>query len=116
MVKVVDVTARIGVMARRPGRGESAVAAALVVLVTTCAPLPAAADSSGGTPRTSSPAGSPASLQHLVDALVDAGSPGATMLVRDGDQTRTYSAGVSDARTERTLDPEDRFRVGSITK
>jgi D-alanyl-D-alanine carboxypeptidase len=90
--------------------------AAVAAVVAACLVGPARAAPGGGMPSVPDPAGFPTGLQHLVQDVVDAGAPGATMLLRDGDQTRTYSAGVSDLDTERVLGPEDRFRVGSITK
>jgi D-alanyl-D-alanine carboxypeptidase len=56
---------------------------------------------------------------HLDAALrpvVAAGVPGALALVRDGDDTRTAAAGLADVGTRRKLRPDDRFRVGSVTK
>src|SRR5207248_7609545 len=44
------------------------------------------------------------------------GVPGVLVLVRDGDHTQTAAAGVADFAAHRKLRPEDRFRVGSVTK
>jgi D-alanyl-D-alanine carboxypeptidase len=51
-----------------------------------------------------------------LDDLVKAGSPGAVVLIRKGGSTTMLAAGVADRRTHRPMQPDDRFRVGSITK
>ena len=48
--------------------------------------------------------------------VVAAGVPGALVLIRDGDRTQTAAAGMADLAAHRKLRPEDRFRVGSVTK
>jgi D-alanyl-D-alanine carboxypeptidase len=55
-------------------------------------------------------------LDAAVDRVVSAGVPGALALVRDGDRTRTVVAGLADVSMRRKLRPNDRFRVGSVTK
>jgi D-alanyl-D-alanine carboxypeptidase len=55
-------------------------------------------------------------LDAAVDRVVSAGVPGALALVRDGDRTRTAAAGLADVTVGRELRPNDRFRVGSVTK
>ena len=55
-------------------------------------------------------------LDAAVKPVVSAGVPGALVLVRDGDRTRTAAAGLADVAAHRKLRPEDRFRVGSVTK
>ena len=55
-------------------------------------------------------------LQRLVERVVEAGAPGATLLVRDRGSTRSYTSGVADLETDRPLRPGDRYRVGSVTK
>ena len=55
-------------------------------------------------------------LNAVVDRVVSAGVPGALVLVRDGDRTRTAAAGLADVTVGRELRPNDRFRVGSVTK
>ena len=57
-----------------------------------------------------------AGLQERVDRIVEAGSPGAAILVRDGADTAAAAAGLADVDTGRELRPSDRFRVGSVTK
>jgi D-alanyl-D-alanine carboxypeptidase len=84
----------------RPGaRGLAAPAALLVLLL-------AGACGGGHTPR----------LDAAVERVVSAGVPGVLALVRDGDRTRTAAAGLADVGARRELRPEDRFRVGSVTK
>jgi D-alanyl-D-alanine carboxypeptidase len=51
-----------------------------------------------------------------LDDLVKAGAPGAVVLIRKGGSTTMLAAGVTDRRTHRSMKPDDRFRVGSITK
>ena len=63
-----------------------------------------------------------ASLQQALDRLVAAGAPGAVLLVRDGNRTiRLASAirlasGYSDLARRVRAQPDDRFRIGSVTK
>ncbi|NJQ03872.1 serine hydrolase domain-containing protein [Streptomyces zingiberis] len=59
--------------------------------------------------------GHPATQQAL-DAQVAAGLPGALGQAVDRHGVWNGSAGVADLRTERPRLPQDRFRVGSITK
>jgi D-alanyl-D-alanine carboxypeptidase len=55
-------------------------------------------------------------LDAAVERVVSAGVPGVLVLVRDGDRTRAAAAGLADVTARRKLRPEDRFRVGSVTK
>jgi D-alanyl-D-alanine carboxypeptidase len=57
-----------------------------------------------------------AGLQRMVEAIVDAGAPGATMNVRDRRSTRAFTSGLADLEDGRELRADDRFRAGSITK
>ncbi|MEV4440630.1 serine hydrolase domain-containing protein [Streptomyces sp. NPDC049577] len=54
--------------------------------------------------------------QAAMEAQVEAGVPGLLGQARDGDGIWQGSAGVADLRTGRERLPQDRFRVGSITK
>jgi D-alanyl-D-alanine carboxypeptidase len=58
----------------------------------------------------------PQRLDVAVRRVVSAGVPGALVLVRDGDRTRTAAAGLADVGARRKLHLGDRFRVGSVTK
>ena len=58
----------------------------------------------------------PPDLDAAVERVVSTGVPGTPVLVRDGDRTRTAAAGLADIGARRKLRPEDRFRVGSVTK
>jgi len=58
----------------------------------------------------------PPDLDAAVERVVSTGVPGTLVLVRDGDRTRTAAAGLADIGARRKLRPEDRFRVGSVTK
>jgi D-alanyl-D-alanine carboxypeptidase len=55
-------------------------------------------------------------LDAAVNRVVSAGVPGTLALVRDGDHTQTAATGLADVGARRKLRPEDRFRVGSVTK
>jgi D-alanyl-D-alanine carboxypeptidase len=55
-------------------------------------------------------------LDAALRPVVAAGVPGALALVRDGDRTQTATAGLADVGVRRKLRPDDRFRVGSVTK
>jgi D-alanyl-D-alanine carboxypeptidase len=50
------------------------------------------------------------------EAVVDAGSPGALVLVDDGSSRREEASGLAVLRGRVPLHADDRFRVGSITK
>src|SRR4029453_15715731 len=50
------------------------------------------------------------------DAVVEAGSPGALVLVDDGSSRREETSGLAVLEGRVPLDAHDRFRVGSITK
>lgn len=60
--------------------------------------------------------GSASGVDPAVKRVVSAGVPGVLVLVRDGDHTQTAAAGLADLAAHRKLRPEDRFRVGSVTK
>jgi CubicO group peptidase (beta-lactamase class C family) len=64
----------------------------------------------GGIALRSGPAGPSA------DKIVDAGSPGALVLVDDGSSRREKTSGFAVLKGRVALDAHDRFRVGSITK
>ncbi|MFD9127311.1 serine hydrolase domain-containing protein [Kitasatospora sp. NPDC059571] len=92
---------------RPAGRCAAALvaAAALVGLV----PGPAAA---GGRPD------SPTSLQHRLDELVRAagGPPGAIAVLRRGDSTEVYRAGVAEVGRPGAPRPDDHMRIASVAK
>jgi D-alanyl-D-alanine carboxypeptidase len=55
-------------------------------------------------------------IQHLLDAVVETGVPGA-VVVADGPGGRVEAAaGVADVTTGEPLAPGHRFRIGSVTK
>ncbi|WP_406000855.1 serine hydrolase domain-containing protein [Streptomyces sp. NBC_00829] len=82
-------------------------AAATGALVT-----PAAAD--GATVAAHRPAHR--ATQQAIEAAVRAGVPGVVVQARDGEGAWRGSAGVANLRTGRERLPQDRYRVGSITK
>ena len=51
-----------------------------------------------------------------VEKVVDAGSPGALLLVDDGSSRKEKTSGLAVVKGRVPLDAHDRFRVGSITK
>ncbi|MEU2078757.1 serine hydrolase domain-containing protein [Streptomyces sp. NPDC013489] len=56
-------------------------------------------------------------VQRVLDqAVTEGGVPGALARVHDLGGHRYATAGVADTRTRRARRPEDRFRIGSITK
>jgi D-alanyl-D-alanine carboxypeptidase len=97
----------------------SALAAALLLLAGTTVfwsrdRTPPAASVSA--PPVTRPAPDPATLQSLVDGVVEAGAPGAVALVRTGQRTWQGASGLGDLRARRPARPADRFRIGSVTK
>jgi len=85
---------------------------AKLAALTIAASLLASGVASAGPPASSAGGG----LQELVDQIVARGAPGATLLVRDGESTETFTSGVADRKTERPLGDKDLYRVGSVTK
>jgi D-alanyl-D-alanine carboxypeptidase len=67
-------------------------------------------------PPATRPAPDPATLQLLVDGVVEAGAPGAVALVRTGQGAWQGASGLGDLRARRPARPLDRFRIGSVTK
>jgi D-alanyl-D-alanine carboxypeptidase len=56
------------------------------------------------------------SLRQLARGIVDAGAPGAVVLLRDRSGTRAGVAGFANLRTRERLRADHAFRVGSVTK
>ena len=52
----------------------------------------------------------------LLERVIEAGAPGAVLLVRDGSTIRTYARGVAARGPARQVSADDRFRIGSVTK
>jgi D-alanyl-D-alanine carboxypeptidase len=82
---------------------------------------PGAASASGNTQVDApSPTFDPeieAALERLIDDhLASTGAPGALVGIWSPDSTFVRATGLADVETGRTLDPLDRFRIGSITK
>jgi D-alanyl-D-alanine carboxypeptidase len=55
-------------------------------------------------------------LQQALDDVVDAGVPGAILLVRNASGTVRLTSGYADVARKTPIRPGDRFRVGSLTK
>ena len=55
-------------------------------------------------------------LDPLLERVVEAGSPGVLLLVRDGSTIRTDVRGVAARDPARQVRAGDRFRIGSVTK
>ncbi|MEV3992968.1 serine hydrolase domain-containing protein [Streptomyces sp. NPDC049837] len=66
--------------------------------------------------RTGRPGGDHRQTQAAADALVRAGAPGVLAQAQDRHGTWNGTAGVADRTTGRPRLPQDRYRVGSITK
>ncbi|MBP2401379.1 serine hydrolase domain-containing protein [Streptomyces syringium] len=92
-------------------RTRTALAGVLTAAAMTVAALatPAAADDGRGD-------GPHAATRESLRAQVRAGVPGAVGQARDAGGTWNGSAGVADLRTHRPRLPQDRFRIGSLTK
>ena len=60
--------------------------------------------------------GSAPHFDAAIKRVVSDGVPGALVLVRDGDRTRTAAVGLADLAPSRQLRTDDRFRIGSVTK
>ncbi|MFE0152296.1 serine hydrolase domain-containing protein [Nonomuraea sp. NPDC059007] len=58
----------------------------------------------------------PGVQRALERAIAETGLPGILATVREGDDTWFGTAGVADTRTGRKRLPQERFRIGSITK
>jgi D-alanyl-D-alanine carboxypeptidase len=67
-------------------------------------------------PSATRPPPDPATLQQLVDGVVEAGAPGAVALVRTGQGTWQGASGLGDLGAKRPARAGDRFRIGSVTK
>ncbi|MCX4582111.1 serine hydrolase [Streptomyces sp. NBC_01481] len=85
-------------------------AVAVATLATGALVSPAAADS--GTAGS----GNHRATQRAIEAAVRDGVPGVLAQARDRDGTWNGTAGVANLRTGRERLPQDRYRVGSITK
>ncbi|MFE0045523.1 serine hydrolase domain-containing protein [Streptomyces albireticuli] len=93
--------------------GSLLLTAALPASGATAAPRP------GGTASTTAPAVPPLDTRALRAALSELGDPQLTaaQIRVSGSAGRWYGAsGVADTRTGRPVRPDDRFRIGSITK
>ena len=55
-------------------------------------------------------------LQGDVDAMVAAGTPGAVLFVRDGNQVTHLTGGVAEIATKRAMAAGDSYRIASLTK
>jgi D-alanyl-D-alanine carboxypeptidase len=58
----------------------------------------------------------PAGLQQAADQLVADGVPGAIIMTRRGQQVSNVVAGLADKATGQPMQPQDKVRIGSITK
>ncbi|MDP9844239.1 CubicO group peptidase (beta-lactamase class C family) [Streptosporangium lutulentum] len=82
----------------------------LVIAMSPCSQTPP-------TPETEPPRiGYASAVQAGADDLVTAGSPGATVHFREGDEVREAAAGFADATARDPMRPDHRFRIASITK
>jgi D-alanyl-D-alanine carboxypeptidase len=58
----------------------------------------------------------PAGLQQAADQLVADGVPGVIIMTRRGQQVSNVVAGLADKATRQAMQPQDKVRIGSITK
>ena len=58
----------------------------------------------------------PAGLQQAADQLIADGVPGVIIMTRRGQQVSNVVAGLADKATGRPMKPQDKVRIGSITK
>ncbi|MGW2327305.1 serine hydrolase domain-containing protein [Streptomyces sp. NPDC001700] len=96
-------------------------ALALAGAVVATAVAPAAASPHTASPHTASPhtASRPSphsATQDALDAITRAGVPGALARADRADKTWNGTSGVADRRSGRPRLPQDRFRIGSVTK
>jgi D-alanyl-D-alanine carboxypeptidase len=80
------------------------------------ASLAAGLSAATATGTTTSAGTQTADLEQDVAAVVAAGAPGAILLVRDGNDTARFTAGVADRATQRAIAPADHYRIASLTK
>ncbi|MEV4896190.1 serine hydrolase domain-containing protein [Nonomuraea sp. NPDC055795] len=95
---------------RSPSRMTRAGLGLLVAATLTATATPATAAGPHQTPDR------PRVQQALERAIAETGLPGILAMVREGDDTWFGTAGVADTRTGRERLPQERFRIGSITK
>ncbi|MGK5640720.1 serine hydrolase domain-containing protein [Streptomyces sp. URMC 126] len=72
--------------------------------------------STSAAPRAAEPRSSHPATQDALDAIVRAGTPGTLARADQADEVWYGSSGVADRRTGRPRLPQDRFRIGSLTK
>ena len=60
--------------------------------------------------------GHTAELQKDLDAMVQAGAPGAILMVRDGHHTTHLTSGFGELATQTPMRPDDHFKIASLTK
>ncbi|MFJ8898019.1 serine hydrolase domain-containing protein [Streptomyces sp. NPDC102351] len=96
---------------RKRMRTTAVAAVAVGLSVALAAPAVAAPGGSGA-----GDTGDHRATRRAVQAAVAGGAPGVTVRADDRRGAWTTTAGVGDLRTERKRSPQDRYRVGSITK
>ncbi|MEQ8143828.1 serine hydrolase domain-containing protein [Streptomyces sp. OP7] len=96
---------------RKRMRTTAVAAVAVGLSVALAAPAVAAPGGSGA-----GDTGDHRATRRAVQAAVADGVPGVTVRAEDRRGTWTATAGVGDLRSERKRSPQDRYRVGSITK
>jgi D-alanyl-D-alanine carboxypeptidase len=106
----MSTTQRMATTRRIPKGARRALLAGAAVLVGS---LAAAGCGSSAAPQD---VADKAAIQAKMDRLVSLGVPGITVLVRDGEKSLQLTAGVSDLETKTAVDPDDRFRIGSLAK
>jgi D-alanyl-D-alanine carboxypeptidase len=104
-----------GVVAKRRTTLVPAVATVVSALTLTLGPIPAVATSVTA-PGSAQVSGVDVGLRTRLQDVVAAGVPGVVIRVQDGRRIRRAVEGVADLATSAALQPEARFRAGSVTK
>ncbi|MFI9062071.1 serine hydrolase domain-containing protein [Streptomyces sp. NPDC053429] len=93
-----------------------AVSAALIAVVTGLAPAATAHAAPAAPTVTSPPAPDMDALTRALRDTTAAGAPGAMVRLTGPTGVRTRAVGVEDRTTGAAMDPNSRFRIGSVTK
>ncbi|MEU7065496.1 serine hydrolase domain-containing protein [Streptomyces sp. NPDC046161] len=93
-----------------------AVSAALIAVVTGLAPAATAHAAPAAPTVTSPPAPDTDALTRALRDTTAAGAPGAMVRLTGPTGVRTRAVGVEDRTTGAAMDPNSRFRIGSVTK
>jgi D-alanyl-D-alanine carboxypeptidase len=120
LVAAVAVTVRIASGAPEPDRRElqvgAVVARTTATVVLSLALVAVVGAGTAAAARVDDRQDASARLQSALDQLVQAGVPGAILLVRDANGTVRMTSGHSEVTKKTPIRASDRFRIGSLTK